>query len=88
MALALPLRLLPCPLVALRPPCSVDVVYQPGQGLLYVLGFVAARDQPTTLQLTIPAGAATAAADGAPNAEAAASLAYQPVQSGKPEACR
>lgn len=64
------------------PPRSVDVVYQPGQGLLYVLGFVATRDQPTALQLTIPAGVATAAADGAPNAQAVASLAYQPVQSG------
>lgn len=73
-----------CPLAALLRACSVDVVYQPGQGLLYVLGFVATRDQPTTLQLTVPAGVATAAADGAPNAEAVTTLAYQPVQSGMP----
>lgn len=57
----------------------MDVVYQQGAGLLYVLGFVATRDQPVQLSLSVPAGAATAAdGSGAANAEASATLAYQP----------
>ena len=59
----------------------VDVVYQQSQGLLYVLGFVATRDQPTDLSLTIPAGVATDASSAA-NAAAATALAYQPPSSG------
>ena len=53
-------------------------MYQPDQGLLHVLGFVPTRDQPGDLQLTIPAGVATAVADGATNAAVQATLAYQP----------
>lgn len=61
-------------------PRRVDVVYQQAEGLLYVLGFVATRDQPAQLSLTIPAGAATDAG-GATNAGATATLAYQPAAS-------
>lgn len=55
----------------------MDVVYQQQQGLLYVLGFVATRDQPTELSLTIPEGVASDAT-GAVNAAASAALVYQP----------
>ena len=54
------------------------MVYQQSQGLLYVLGFVASQDQPTPLYIRIPAGVATASADGAPNAEAQLNLQYEP----------
>lgn len=53
------------------------MVYQQQQGLLYVLGFVATRDDPVELSITIPEGVATSA-DGASNAAAQATLAYQP----------
>ena len=52
-------------------------MYQQQQGLLYVLGFVATRDQPTEVTLTVPEGVATDAG-GAANAAARAVLAYQP----------
>ena len=58
----------------------MDVVYQQQAGLLYVLGFVAIRDQPVELSISVPAGVATDAA-GATNAEASATLAYQPAAS-------
>ena len=53
------------------------MVYQQEQGLLYVLGFVATRDQPTDLKISIPAGAATDR-DGTINAATQQSLVYQP----------
>lgn len=56
------------------------MVYQQQAGLLYVLGFVATRDQPTELTLTVPEGVATDGA-GAANAAAATTLAYQPPDS-------
>lgn len=55
-------------------------MYQQQAGLLYVLGFVATRDQPVELSITVPAGVATDAA-GAANAAASATLAYQPASS-------
>ncbi|EFN57364.1 hypothetical protein CHLNCDRAFT_142743 [Chlorella variabilis] len=59
----------------------VDVVYQQSEGLLYVLGFVATRDDDVELSITIPAGAASDDA-GALNAEASAAITYQPPPSG------
>lgn len=60
--------------------CRVDVVYQQMEGLLYVLGFVATRDAPVDLTLTIPAAVASDDA-GATNAAAVAAITYQPPSS-------
>lgn len=60
--------------------CRADVVYQQQAGLLYVLGFVATRDQPVELSITVPAGVA-ADVGGAPNLAASSTLAYQPAAS-------
>ena len=56
------------------------MVYQQQAGLLYVLGFVATRDQPVELSITVPAGVA-ADVGGAPNLAASSTLAYQPAAS-------
>ncbi len=52
-------------------------MYQQSEGLLYVLGFVSDRTNGIQLTLSIPSGAASDGT-GAVNAEANATITYQP----------